>query len=60
LVGKSEWRRQLGRLRRRCRYVVTMDVKEIVWEFVSGFIWLRAGEHRNEPSVSIRDGEFLD
>jgi hypothetical protein len=42
-----------------------MDIREIGLEGSTGFIWLRIGtgagfcEHGNEPSDSIKDGEFL-
>jgi hypothetical protein len=43
-----------------------MDIKEQGMSVRTGFIWLMIGtsgdscEHTNEPSNSIKDGEFLD
>jgi hypothetical protein len=56
LVGRPEGRRPLGRHRRRWEDNIKMDLREI------GFEDVVAGscEHGNEPSNSIKFGEFLD
>jgi hypothetical protein len=56
----------LGRPRRRWEDNIKMDLREIGFGMWIGFIGLRIGtgagscEHCNEPSVSIKCGEFLD
>ena len=45
---------------------IKMDLKEVGYGVWTGSIWLRIGtggrlyEHGNEPSGSIKCGEFLD
>jgi hypothetical protein len=67
LVGKPKRKRPLGRPRRRWEDNVRMDIRETGWESVDGINldqdkdqWL-AGfcEHGNEPSGSIKEGNFL-
>jgi hypothetical protein len=41
LVGKPEGKRPLGRPRRRWEDGIKMDLMEIGWGVLSGFIWLR-------------------
>jgi hypothetical protein len=43
LVGKSVGKRSLWRPKRRWEDGIRMDLKEIGWEMVSGFYWLRIG-----------------
>jgi hypothetical protein len=62
LVGKPEWKRLLGRPRRRWEDNIKMDLQEVE----TGWSWLRMGqmagtcECGNELSGSIKCGEFLD
>jgi hypothetical protein len=67
LVGRPEGRRPLGRLRRRWEDNIKMDLKgNRVWG--CGLDSLGSGlgqvtgscEHGNQPSGSIKCGEFLD
>jgi hypothetical protein len=66
LVGKPEGKRPL--VRRGCIWEdnIKMDLGEIELGVWTGFIWLKIGisagcrEHGNEPSGSIKGGEFLD
>jgi hypothetical protein len=41
---------------------IRMDLADIEWKVWTACIWLRKGtsEHDNEPSGSIKSGEFLD
>jgi hypothetical protein len=65
-VGKLVGNRQLGRLRHRWEDV-TMDHEEIGWGVLD---WMHLAQDRgqwqalfedgNEPSGSIKSGEFLD
>jgi hypothetical protein len=66
LVGRLEGRRLLGRPRRRCEDNIKMDLREIGFGDVD---WIdlvqdrdrwRALVNGNEPSGSIKCGEFLD
>jgi hypothetical protein len=66
LVWRPEGRRQLGRPRRRWEDNIKMDLREIGFGDMD---WIHlaqdrqvAGscEHGNEPSGSIKCGEFLD
>jgi hypothetical protein len=65
LVGRPEGRRSLGRPRRRWEDNIKMDLREIGFGDVD-VDWIHwaqvAGscEHDNEPSGSIKCGEFLD
>jgi hypothetical protein len=43
LVGRPEGRRPLGRPRRRWEDKIKMDIREIGFGDVIGFIWLRIG-----------------
>jgi hypothetical protein len=43
LTGKSEGKRPMRRPRHRWEDNIRMDVREIGWEGVDGFIWLRIG-----------------
>jgi hypothetical protein len=43
LVWKPEGKRPLGRPRRRWKNNIRMDLREIGWEVVDWFIWLRTG-----------------
>jgi hypothetical protein len=60
VVGKPEGKRPLGRPRRRCE-VIKRDLQDVgcgVWTETS---WLGIGTGGgNEPSGSIKSGEFLD
>jgi hypothetical protein len=69
LIGRPEWRRPLGRPRRGWENNIKMDVREIgFWGCGFGLDSLGSGygqvagscEHGNEPSGSIKCGEFLD
>jgi hypothetical protein len=66
LVGNPEGRRPLGRPRHRWEDNIKMDLGETGFGDVIGFIWLRietggsSCEHGDEPSGSIKCGEFLD
>jgi hypothetical protein len=65
LVGKPERKRLLGRPRRRWEDNIMMDLKEGGYE---GMGWIELAQDRdrwravrgNEPSGSIKRGEFLD
>jgi hypothetical protein len=67
LVGKPEGKRPLGRPKCRCKDNIRMDLRDIGWRRcglnASGS---RQGpvagpcEHGNEPSGSIKGGEFFD
>jgi hypothetical protein len=43
LVGRSEGRRPLGRLRRRWEDNIKMDLQEVGWGAWTGLIWLKIG-----------------
>jgi hypothetical protein len=63
LVGRSEGRRPLGRPRRRWENNIKMDLREIGFWDVDWIHWAQVAgscEHGNEPSGSIKYGEFLD
>jgi hypothetical protein len=66
LVGKPEGERPLGRHRRRWEDNIRMDLQEVGCE---GMDWIGLAQDRrvaetcecsNEPSGSIKCGEFLD
>ena len=63
LVSKPEGKGPLGRPMRRWEDNIKMDLQEVwVW---TGSKWLKIGsggtcECENEPSVSMKFGEFLD
>ena len=54
LVGKPEGRRPVGRPRRRWAYNIRTDLQE------EGCVYMDACECGNEPSGSLKCGEFLD
>jgi hypothetical protein len=67
LVGKPEGSRPLGTPRRRWEDKVKMYIKDLEWEGVDWIHlaqdrghWRALCEHGNEPSGSIKCGEFLD
>jgi hypothetical protein len=67
LVGKPKGRRPLGRPRRRWEDNIKMDLSEIGFEDVDWIHlaqdrdkWLNSCEHGDEPSGTIKCGEFLD
>jgi hypothetical protein len=66
LVGRPEGRRPLGRPRRRWEDNIKMDLREIGFGDVDWIPWAQdrdsggSCEHGNEPSGSIKCGEFLD
>jgi hypothetical protein len=67
LVGRPEGRRPLGRPRRRCEDNIKMDFWEIGFRDVDWIHlapdrdrWASSCEHGDEPSGSIKFGEFLD
>jgi len=66
LVGKPEGRRPLGRPRRRWVDNIKMDLQEVGCGYM---VWIGLAQDRqvadtcecgNEPSVSVKCGEFLD
>jgi hypothetical protein len=67
LVGSPEGRRPFGRPRRRWDDNIKMEIQEVGWE---GMDWIDMAQDRdrwralcecgNEPSGSIKRGEFLD
>ena len=66
LVGKPEGRRPLGRPRRRWVDNIKMDLQEVGCGYM---VWIGLAQDRqvadtcecgNEPSVSMKCGEFLD
>jgi hypothetical protein len=68
LVGKPEGKRPLGRPKRRWDNNIKMDIQEAG---CGGMDWIELAQDRerwralvnvvgNEPSVSIKCGEFLD
>jgi hypothetical protein len=67
LVGKPEGKRPLGRPRRRWEVNIRMDLQEVGYECVDWIgmaqvrdRWAGACECGDEPSCSIKRGEFLD
>jgi hypothetical protein len=64
-LGKPERTGEQGRSKRRLEDNIRMDLRKIGWVW-TGFIWPRIGtiggccEHDNEPSGSIKGGEFID
>jgi hypothetical protein len=48
------------------RVILKWILGKYIWRVWIGFVWLRIGtwagccEHGNEPSVSMKNGEFLD
>jgi hypothetical protein len=60
LVEKTEGKRPLRKLKRRWENNIKMDFQE-GGGGLTGLIWLEIGTGRgNEPSGSIKYGEFLD
>jgi len=57
LVGKSEGKRSLGRTKRIWEDNIKMDLQEVRW---GHGLDLSGSECGNEPSGSIKCGEFLD
>jgi hypothetical protein len=66
LVGKPEWKRPLGRPRRRWEDNIRMDLREVVWKDVE---WMHLAENRGQWQVVMntvmniwlhKSGEFLD
>jgi len=66
LVGKPEGRRPLGSLRRRWADNIGTDLQEVGCVYMD---WIRLAQNRqvaeasecgNEPSGSVKCGEFLD
>jgi hypothetical protein len=43
IIRKPEWKRQLGRARRRWEVDIRMDLRGVVWEVVD---WIRLNEDR--------------
>jgi hypothetical protein len=43
LMGKPEGKRPLGRPRRRWVDIIRMDLGEVGWGDVTGFVWFRIG-----------------
>jgi hypothetical protein len=59
-VGKSEWKRPLGRPKDRWENI-RIDLREIIgWEDVEWINLVGSCERSNEPSGSVKGGEFLD
>ena len=60
LVARPEGKRRPGRPRRRWEDNIKTDLQEVRLA-MGGLIWLRVGTGgSNEPSGSIKCGEFLD
>jgi hypothetical protein len=63
-VEKPEGKRPLGRPRRRWKDNIRKDLREMGWEDVDWIHLIQdmtgSCEHGNEPSGSIKGGEFLD
>jgi hypothetical protein len=61
-VGKPDGKKPLGRPRRRWEENTRIDLREIVQEGADWMQGLVVGscEHGNEPSGSMKGGEFLD
>jgi hypothetical protein len=63
LVGRPEGRRPLGKPRHRWEDNIKMNLREIGFGDVDWIHWGQVAgscEHGNEPSGSIKRGEFLD
>jgi hypothetical protein len=63
LVGRPEGRRPLERPRCRWEDNIKMDLREIGFGEVDWIHWAQVAgscEHGDEPSGSIKCGEFLD
>ena len=67
LVGKPEGKRLLGRPRRRCVDNIRMDLREVGCRYGDWIGlgqdrdgWRKACECGNEPTGSIKCGEFID
>jgi hypothetical protein len=67
LVGKPEGKTPLGSSRCRWEDNIRMDLSEIGWGGMDWIHlaqdrsqWLSSCEHGNEPSGSIKGGEYLD
>jgi hypothetical protein len=62
LDGKPEGKRPIGRPRRTWDDNIRTDLRETGWEGVDWMQLAQVGccEHGNEPSGSIKGGEFLD
>jgi len=66
LAGKPCEKTPLGRLRRRWKDNIYMDLQKVGWGAWAGLIWLRIGtgggsfKTSNEPSGSIKCRDFLD
>jgi hypothetical protein len=62
LVGKTDGKRPVGRLRRRWVNNIKIDLREIEWD---GMDWIDLAqdsdscEHGNEPSGSVKCWEIL-
>jgi hypothetical protein len=67
LIGESEVKRPLGRPRCRWENNIRLDIRKIVLKGVDLIPlahdrdqWCASFEQGNEPSGSIKSGEFLD
>jgi hypothetical protein len=62
LVGKHERKSPLGRRRRRRKDNIRINLRKAVWDSYDIGLGPVAGswEHGNEPSIYIKDGQFLD
>jgi hypothetical protein len=61
LVGKPEGKRPLERPRRRWEGKIKVDLQGVGCGVLTGLSWLKSTyEYGNEPSGSIKFGEFLD
>jgi hypothetical protein len=66
LARKSEEKNLMEDLGIDGRIMLKLDLEEVDWLLLIGFIWLRIGtnagscEEGNEPSNSIKFWEFLD
>jgi hypothetical protein len=58
-VGKPEWKRLLGRPRRRWEDIIRVDLRELVWE-VLDWIYLAQDGHQWRDVVNIRGRKLLD
>jgi hypothetical protein len=62
---EREGRRPIGRPRCRWENIIIMDLQEMGWRAWTGLVWFGIGtgggafEHGNEPSGSIKCGEFV-
>ena len=61
-MGKPEGKIPLGRTRRRWEDNIKVDLQEVGWGVWTGSSWLRirTAGGRNQPSSSVKCGEFLD